>query len=416
MRILVHIVLLALLIESTTDSFAQGMSGSLEQHIDSIIDNLPGSGGEDYVTPTTSQHQAWQAIVANILQKNLTTAEGLAVPLNYYIIEYLDVTSSQVFYILEEKTPHLYYWGTYVFNAAPCRTKLVIQSPHPKYDFNTGKEAVFCFQRLSALAYCLSGTHRCSSSQASPCSGTTSSCGSPSAPFRVSDMAHSTEGMYQITTSAILAQVPGAAFVQLHGFSKQPTDPYVILSNGTRETPTTDHIASLMIGLQIADPSLTFKAAHIDTTWTRLIGFTNVQGRMINNSADHCNTSAVTTTGNFIHIEQEKTKLRDDSTGWYKVYQALSAAFPCDTTVGIQEPSGADQNFRIYPTPVSSDLTIEGDGIDGIMIFNNLGKLIVELEGGKNRVIVDLADYCAGLYLLAVMNKQGTFVRTITKF
>jgi len=171
-----------------------------------------------------------------------------------------------------------------------------------------------------------------------------------------------------------------------------------------------------MIGLQIADPSLTFKAAHIDTTWTRLIGFTNVQGRMINNSADHCNTSAVTTTGNFIHIEQEKTKLRDDSTGWYKVYQALSAAFPCDTTVGIQKPSGADQNFRIYPTPVSSDLTIEGDGIDGIMIFNNLGKLIVELEGGKNRVIVDLADYCAGLYLLAVRNKQGTFVRTIIKF
>jgi hypothetical protein len=99
------------------------------------------------------------------------------------------------------------------------------------------------------------------------------------------------------------------------------------MSNGTRETPTTDYATLIKDALLIEDNTLTFKLAHIDTGWTRLIGFTNTQGRLINNSTDHCNTSATTTSGRFIHIEQEKSKLREDASVWAKMSNALGSVF-----------------------------------------------------------------------------------------
>ncbi|MBL4577202.1 MAG: hypothetical protein JKX74_01940, partial [Flavobacteriales bacterium] len=137
------------------ESHAQDITGSLEEHVDSIIDNLPGNSGDNFAEPNTTQRISWEGMVVDILQGDYSAAADVADSLNYRIIQYLDVSSSQLFHILEEKLPQQYYWGTYVFNTTPCRTKLVIQSPHPKYDFNTGKEGIFCFQRLGALAYCL---------------------------------------------------------------------------------------------------------------------------------------------------------------------------------------------------------------------------------------------------------------------
>ena len=42
---------------------------------------------------------------------------------------------------------------------------------------------------------------------------------------------------------------------------------------------------------------------------------------------DHCNTSATTTSGRFIHIEQEKSKLREDASVWAKMSNALGSVF-----------------------------------------------------------------------------------------
>ena len=84
------------------------------------------------------------------------------------------------------------------------------------------------------------------------------------------------------------------------------------MNNGIRETPTIDHATLVKDTLLIKDNSLTFKLEHIDTDWTLLIGFTNTQGRLINSSSDACTETATNTSGRFIHIEQEKTKLRDD--------------------------------------------------------------------------------------------------------
>lgn len=307
----------------------QTASGNIEDYIGNIIDNIPSSsGGNNYTTPNAFQLEISSGVVNAILANDIDLAVTKSGEIGYQITEFTDTSLSpnKIFHIIEKKNQASNFWGTYVFSKTPDRDDLVIMAPHSKYDTYTGKEAVYCFKNTLAKAVFINGTHRCNSDDLSSCSGTSSACGS-SEPFRISDMAHTTTSMFQSVTKTVFNSVSSSVFIQLHGFSKQAADPYVIISNGTRETPTTDYATLIKDALLVEDNSLTFKLAHLDTNWTRLIGFTNTQGRLINNSIDACNTSAATTTGRFIHIEQEKSKLRDNATSWNKMSNALKSVF-----------------------------------------------------------------------------------------
>jgi len=329
-------------------AFSQSITGDIEQYINNIIVNMPGSTGNNYVEPTNTQLNTWTMITSNLLENNLTVARLYADSVNYTIIEFNDTTlnPAQLFYVVEENTPNIKYWGTYIINPSSCRSKLIIQSLHPKFDYNTGSEGIFCFKRLNAKAFLLSGTHRCNHSDTTTCSGSTSVCDSTSKPFRISDMRSNSMSVYQKITEILFDSIQNSVFIQLHGFSKKTTDPYVIISNGTNMTPGTDYITQIKDELYLADTTLTFKIAHVDTTWTRLVGFTNVQGRLINGSSNPCSSAPTSTSGRFVHVEQEKTKLRQDSIGWHKMYTALFNVFNEDS----------------YLTPIS-DSICQGDSI-----------------------------------------------------
>lgn len=303
-------------------------SGDIETYMGNIIDNIPGNSGDDYKVPSISQLATWNATLDAILANNIAEAVIRSAEVNYQITEFTDTTLSpnKAFYILEEQSNSSNYWGTYVFSQAPTTANLILMAPHIKNDINTGNQAVYCFKNNVARAVFISGTHRCNSMDYSACSGTTSTCGS-SESYRLSDMAHNTNSVFQETTANLLENIPDSVFVQLHGFGRQASDPYVIMSNGTRETPITDYATLIKDALLVEDGSLTFEIAHINTSWTRLIGFTNTQGRLINSSTDYCTASATTTSGRFIHIEQEKSKLRDNVAGWAKMSNALGSVF-----------------------------------------------------------------------------------------
>ncbi|MGW9685486.1 fibronectin type III domain-containing protein [Flagellimonas sp. 2504JD1-5] len=304
-------------------------SGDIETYLGNLIDTVPGDSGNDYQQPSTEQLNIWNLVIDAILLDDIDEAVLKAAEVNYQINEFTDtsMTPNQVFYIVEERSSKSNHWGTYVFSKTPIIDNLVLQAPHIKNDINTGKQAVHCFKNNVAKAVFISGTHRCNHNTASSCSGTTSTCNSGSEPYRISDLAHNTTSVFQKTTENVFNAIANTVFVQLHGFGKKASDPYVILSNGTRETPATDYAADLRDALLVEDASLTFKIAHIDTDWTRLIGFTNTQGRLINNSADPCSVSATGTTGRFIHVEQERSKLRNNEAGWTKMNNALGTVF-----------------------------------------------------------------------------------------
>ena len=302
-------------------------SGDLQNYVGNLIDNFPGASGDNYLDPNNAELTTWKNGIDFILENKIDEAVAEFGKIAYQVTEFTDTTlSNAVFYIVKKKASGKNYWGVYVFSKTPIKGNLVLMAPHSKYDTNTGKQALYCFKNTQAKALLLNGTHRCNNSTSSSCSGTTSACGSTSS-FKISDMAHTTVSVFQKTTDILLNTVASSVFVQLHGFAKSTTDPYVIMSNGTRETPSVDYVVKIKDKLLAEDNSLTFKIAHVDTDWNRLIGFTNTQGRLINNSSNPCSSSSTSTTGRFVHIEQEKTKLRDNEEGWEKMSNALKNAF-----------------------------------------------------------------------------------------
>jgi hypothetical protein len=303
-------------------------SGDITAKMSGIINNLPGAGGDDYIEPTIMEMASWEAMLGDLLAGNYANTATAANALGYDLIEFLDDVTSETYYVLQTAVSSFNYWGTYVYNPNACRGELIIMSPHPKKDFNTGKQGIYCFQQNDALFFMVAGTDRCNSPDFSTCSGSTKVCSGSSENYRITDMAHVTEAIWQVTTEFMHDNVGGTYFAQLHGFTKLGSDPYVIMSNGTRNTPNPDKIVSLRDELLVVDNTLTFKIAHLDQNWDRLIGFTNTNGRYINSSANVCSSSAINTNGRFLHIEQEKSKLRDDITGWHKMANALGEAFP----------------------------------------------------------------------------------------
>ncbi|WP_282017021.1 fibronectin type III domain-containing protein [Salegentibacter mishustinae] len=304
-------------------------SGNLESYIGNLIDSAPGASGNEYRAPTTVELNTWDLVIDAILDGNIEIAVQKAAEINYKITEFTDtgLDSQQVFYILEDNRLESKFWGTYVFSKTPERGQLVIQAPHIKYDLNTGKQAVYSFRNNLARALFISGTHRCNHQEKSSCSGSTTTCSAEGESYRISDMAHNVNSAFQRTSENLFDNIPNSVFVQLHGFGKKSEDPFVIMSNGTRDIPEEDFVVEIRDALLTEDSSLSFKIAHIDVDWSRLNGFTNTQGRFINNSSDPCAVSATSTSGRFIHIEQEKSKLREGPAQWEKMSNALKKVF-----------------------------------------------------------------------------------------
>lgn len=328
----IFIILLSFI---TLPTFGQASkSGDIEVYIDNILTNMPSSSGNDFVEPSAAQLIIWEDIIADILLDDAVAADVHANAIGYKITLFTDntVTPNKLYYVLEQEASATNYWGTYVFNSAACRPTLIIQSPHPNYDTNTGNQGIYCFKNTDARAFCVSGTHRCNNSTYTTCSGTSSVCSGISTSFQISDLPHNANTVFQKTTEILYTDIANSVFIQLHGFAKGSTDPYVILSNGTRDTPSgTDYVVALQNALFAEDNALTFKVAHIDLLWTRLISLTNTQGRLINGENTPCSTSASATTGRFIHMEQEKSRLREDVFVWVKVSNALANIFTCVT-------------------------------------------------------------------------------------
>ena len=357
---------------SCPELYDNAFSGDIIAHVTDIINNMPAtSDADDYVEPDSAARNTWRTIVQNIIFGDYCAAHADAPAIDYQVVMFTDNTTTPniIYYVLERALGATSnYWGTFIYNPSPLRQKLFIQSPHPLNDTNTGMEGLDIFRYCGALAYFTSGTHRCNSTVSSPCSGTTTTCSGFDESYRNSDQAHVTQSTLQITTEELESAITNIVIIQPHGFSKDAGDPDLILSNGTRDIPSPDYLVSLQDNLTALDNTLTFKVGHIDLEWSRLLGTTNMQGRYINGVASPCSTSASTTTGRFLHVEQAYSKLRDNRTNWNKVVNAVGMTIPLDTVLtnsNVLEFDGYN-DYAVYPNDVAlqkldgaSDYTLE---------------------------------------------------------
>lgn len=303
--------------------------GDLESYLYDYVVSLPVAGSNVYRDPEPEDQANLSTAVKLLVVGDLAGAQAISGNSGYEVIRYIDNTgtTNREFWGLQPQPGGTHYWGVLFWNPVSCRN-VVLQSPHPRFDSNTGRQGAYLLLHMDVRGLMISGTHRCNSIAPSECSGTTSACGS-SAPYRLSDIAHNEQSIFQ-TITVSLAEAGVQTFIQLHGFAKSSGDPNLIISNGTRDTPPDDPIARLRDGLLALDPSLTFKIVHIHTEWTRLTAFTNTQGRYLNESTSACTQNATTVTGRFIHIEQEYDRFRKDESGWELLRQGLEAAFSCE--------------------------------------------------------------------------------------
>lgn len=397
-----------------TSLHGQTINGNLEEYLSAYLDEIPGSTGNQYLIPSEQELETWNTASLQLLNDNLTQARSTFGTLNYQVIEFTD-TSIQpdgFYYVLEEMEPRQFYGGTYVLGDNSCSEFITVQAPHPLFDTNTGLQAVYCFSRTRLGALMIAGTHRCNSNVSSSCDGTTSACGS-SEPYRESDLSHTEQSFFQAMTEVLSEFHPTSVFVQLHGFAKQETDPYVIISNGSRTTPVIDYSQKLRDELDLIDPELTFRLAHINQSWTRLIGFTNTQGRYLNGSIDPCAEEASMGSGRFIHVEQEKEKLRETSEGWEKMALAIGRAFECDITLSTEQGTAEP---KIYPLPSrNGTITILGKKLARIDLYNHTGTVLKNWQGFANseQATLNLSMLASGIYFLKIEDQGVTITHKV---
>ncbi len=119
-------------------------TGDISSEISTVIIGMPGASGNEYTIPSTAQLSSWGSMLNNLLNTNYADAADTANNLNYALIQFLDTSENPhtTYYVL--KGTGVNYWGTYVFNPNYCRP-LVIQAPHPRFDINTGNQAIHVF-------------------------------------------------------------------------------------------------------------------------------------------------------------------------------------------------------------------------------------------------------------------------------
>ncbi len=390
----------------------QFLDGNISAYVDSLIEVIPSGNQVEYQDPTSAELLVWEQAIEIIDNNSCCVANELLNTIGYKIRQIHDTLVGGYFAVIEEQVPASKYWGTYVINLIPCRQGLILQAPHSSFDTNTGKQANFCFLQLNMRGLMLNSAHRCNSQVDSDCDGSTSVCGASSVPYKISDLAHNAKSIFQKTTELFDLKFDQSTFVQLHGFLKQVDDPYLIISNGTRMTPAKDSAVRLAEELKFIDDTLTAKIGHIDLDWNRLLGFTNVQARMLNQSIDPCEEVGDFSSGKFIHVEQERTRLRADSIGWGKMRDALAMTFPCLVT-DVDDITELIE-VEIFPNPSTGSFTVAAEGLKSIAVYSLDGSLVWSNHNIQTEnQLVNIHDAIGAIGFVRVQTDKGLTVRKI---
>ena len=72
------------------------------------------------------------------------------------------------------------------------------------------------------------------------------------------------------------------------------------------------------------------------------------------------------------------------------------------------------ESLTVYPNPVRDFVTISGENLSNISVFNALGQMVYDAPVSTQSITLDLGKYEAGVYMVRVAGENGVSVRRIT--
>lgn len=76
----------------------------------------------------------------------------------------------------------------------------------------------------------------------------------------------------------------------------------------------------------------------------------------------------------------------------------------CITFEGVDE--NETESFKLFPNPVKDILTITGNNIENIVIYNALGQKVDEVKTVENSISISTANYNDGVYFIKINENQ----------
>jgi hypothetical protein len=423
----VAVITMLCIIVGTFPGYSQILqeSGDLKNEIISIRNNMPGSGSEGFLKPSSADLSDWQEIISAMLDGEYLDADSLIqVKFPYYELILFTDTSFQnrEYYFLKEESPIGKGWGTFIINPSFDR-EIVIEVPHARYDTDTHKEGIDVFRFTGSHYFVMSGTHRCANSEESVCSGTTSACGT-SGPYRVSDMPHFDLTLFQVIHEEVTGRSPLLYSIQIHGHAQTNCEDF-FMSNG--HATLSKPILYNMKNSLLASGGVTAAVAGDGTSTCTLVASTNVQGRFTNGSSDPCGQAVSSTTGYFIHIEQSYY-VRTNPSVYAKLTDAINENIQPVTGIKYLTETAPSQLdlITVYPNPFNPSTTIKYDVTENspvsVKIYDALGREVEtavkkQLAIGSYYYQFDGTEKPSGIYFARIQfnNIEQTVKFTLLK-
>ena len=269
-----------------------------------IRGQMPGSGSNGFVAPTTSQQNDWRLVVNQMLSGSCNFALPASLASIMQLRTFTDTVSGKSFCLLMEVLDANNNgivdrgWGTFIVNPAAVR-EISHQAPHPISDSTTENQAIGIFGGTDSRSYLMAGAHRSANSGASACQNS----------YGPADVAHNVANMFHATNAELMAFYATAPWqaIQWHGMAADTCSAaQAYLSHGRAVSPAPGDK-----NLELKNAMLGYHPAwdlEVPGTGACTLNATdNTQGRLLNGipAASVCGTAATSYTGQFLHIEQD---------------------------------------------------------------------------------------------------------------
>ena len=68
----------------------------------------------------------------------------------------------------------------------------------------------------------------------------------------------------------------------------------------------------------------------------------------------------------------------------------------------------------IYPNPADDQVTIEAAAIENVTVFNMMGQKVYESSVNADKVVLNISDYQAGIYMINVVTADYETTKRIS--